>query len=96
MLTVHALYNFHSAQRLLLVYADSSDEEEHEEESLMDEAVDEGFSMQTQPGHRQDSLKKIVFLKDSKPGSYSFKEKLHKGKRLNLPSQGGSSRCKQI
>ena len=29
----------------MLVYADSSDEEDRDEESQMDEVVDEGFSM---------------------------------------------------
>ena len=59
----------------MLVYADSSDEEDRDEESQMDEVVDEGFSMQTHAGKRQDSLKEIVFLKDSKPGCSSFNEK---------------------
>jgi len=64
-----------SAQRLLLVYADSSDEEDKDEESQMEDVIDEGFSMHTHPGKRADSLREIVFLKDSKPGSYSFNEK---------------------
>ena len=36
----------------MLVYADSSDEEDQEEESMMDEPVGDGFSMQTHAGKR--------------------------------------------
>ena len=59
----------------MLVYADSSDEEDKDEESLLDDVVDEGFSLQTNPGMRADSLKEIVLLKDAKQGSYSFNDK---------------------
>lgn len=76
----------------MLVYADSSDEEDRDEDSQLDEVVDEGYSMQTNPGHRQDSLKEIVFLKDAKPGSYSFNEKQRRG-RLTVAA---GSRCRQI
>ena len=76
----------------MLVYADSSDEEDQDEESLLDEAVGEGFSMQTHAGKRQDSLKEIVFLKDSKPGSSSFNEKQQKRKRLTITSANQKSK----
>ena len=64
----------------MLVYADSSDEEEMEldEESLMQQeevVMDDGFSNMTQIGQRHDSLKEIVFLKDTKQASHSFNEK---------------------
>ena len=59
----------------MLIYADSSDEEDQDEESLLDDVVDEGFSLQTNPGMRTDSLKEIVLLKDAKSGSYSFNDK---------------------
>lgn len=75
--------NYNSVQRLMLVYADSSDEEDQDEDSQADEVIDEGFSMQTNHAKRHDSLKEIVFLKDAKPGSYSFNEK-HRSKRLKL------------
>lgn len=76
------------------MYADSSDEEDRDEDSLVEDAIDEGFSMYTNTGKRADSLREIVFLKDSKQGSYSFNEK-QKGKRLTITA-GGGSRCKQI
>ena len=79
----------------MLVYADSSDEEDRDEvDSQLDEMlIDEEFSMQTgNPNQRHDSLKEIVFLKDAKPGSYSFKEK-QKSKRMTVDSH---SKCRQI
>ena len=79
----------------MLVYADSSDEEDQDEESMMDEPVGDGYSMQTHAGKRQDSLKEIVFLKDSKPGSSSFNEK-QKGKRLTITSAGQKSKQIQL
>lgn len=50
------------------MYEDSSDEEEVDEDSNLDEDV-EIFSLQTNPRNRHDSLREIVFLKDVKSGS---------------------------
>ena len=64
-------------QRVLLVYADSSDEEEDLDVAESDDL----FSIQTHQGHRNDSLKELVFLKETKQKNLSFNEK-HRGKRL--------------
>lgn len=59
----------------MLLYADSSDEDERDVESQVAEN-DEVFSlMTTNPGQRNDSLKEVVLLKDTKAASFNEKQK---------------------
>lgn len=61
---------------MLLMYADSSDEDEKEEDSQgLAYEIDEVFSNMTNPGHRHDSLKEIVLLKDTKAASFNEKQR---------------------
>ena len=64
-------------KRIMLMYADSSDEDELDRDEIDSEAgqSDEVFSMQTNVGPRHDSLREIVRLKDATAGSQSFKVK---------------------
>ena len=79
----------------MLLYADSSDEEDDALDSR-DESADEIFSLQTNnPRHRHDSLREIVFLKDVKAGSQSFKEK-DRGSRLSVTKGEGRMRPIQL
>ena len=72
----------------MLLYADSSDEEEQEafEEDSRREEMEEAFTTQTQKilydNRRNDSLREVVRLKDIRSDINSFKVK-KKDKRLN-------------
>ena len=75
----------------MLVYADSSDEEEMQEDFISQRGIafdqDDQFhkaASQYGASKRHDSLREIVYLKDTKAGSHSFNEKqlkkVNKGK----------------